>query len=349
MRNDGKVRPTATERFPKRIVALGGGTGMPAVLAGLRKCISAEHAPDLTAVVTMSDDGGSSGRLRRSRGMPPPGDVRNCLLALSPEQDLMTALFQHRYDGGEELGGHNLGNLILTALAEQTGSFLRAVEVSSRVLRTVGRILPVTLEDVTLEATLEDGSRIVGESAIGACRSRIDRVSLSPGSATASPGVIEAIIDADLIVYGPGSLFTSVVPNLILDEIDAALQHTHAVRVFVGNLVGEHGEASGLQHVDHLHVIERHARGPVVDAMLVHEGPIDPAVEKRYGKEGATLLAPPEQVIPGVAVFKRPLVGPGPKLRHEPLATAAGLIDAWRELTAVSRRTSESPSRSKAS
>ena len=147
MSAEPSIRPSAV---PRRIVAIGGGTGLPGVLRGLRQLVDASEPSNLTAIVTMSDDGGSSGRLRRSRGLPPPGDVRNCLVALSAEEDLLAGLFQHRYDGGEELGGHNLGNLILAALAEQTGSFLGAVEVSSRVLRTVGRILPVTLDDVRL-------------------------------------------------------------------------------------------------------------------------------------------------------------------------------------------------------
>jgi uncharacterized cofD-like protein len=304
---------------------------MPSVLAGLREKISNGKPVSLTAVVTMSDDGGSSGRIRRSRGLPPPGDVRNCLLALSSERDLMTALFQHRYDGTEELGGHNLGNLILAALAEQTGSFLKAIEVSSRVLRTVGRILPATLDDVVLEAELEDGSKIVGESAIGSCRKRIDMISLHPATARTTDGVVDAIMEADLVVLGPGSLFTSLIPNLVLREIRDALQRTQAVRVMVGNLVSEKGEASGLQHHDHIAMIERHVGERIVDALLVNDGGVRSATERRYLAEGATLLAPPVATIPGVAVVRRSLVSDGAKLRHEPAATAAGLIDAWRD------------------
>ena len=323
---------SAGDDVPRRVVALGGGTGMPSVLAGLRQRMVHDDPTALTAVVTMSDDGGSSGRLRRTRGLPPPGDVRNCLVALSPEQDLMSALFQHRYEGAADLGGHNLGNLILAALAEQTGSFLKAIEVSSRVLRTVGRILPVTLDNVALEARLFDGTLLLGESAIGACRKRIDRITLRPDTARPTPGVVEAIHEADLIVLGPGSLFTSLVPNLILDEIDAALRSTPAVRVLVGNLVSEKGEAAGLQHRDHLEVIERHAGHRVVDALLVHEGPVPREVEQRYLAEGATLLDPPEEKIPGVAVFRRRLAADCAKLRHDSDATAEGLFEAWRAL-----------------
>jgi uncharacterized cofD-like protein len=317
--------------LPRRIVALGGGTGMPAVLRGLRSIASDADAEALTAVVTMSDDGGSSGRLRRSSGLPPPGDVRNCLVALSDAEDLLAALFQHRYAGGEELEGHNLGNLILAALAEQTGSFLKAVEVSSQVLRTTGRILPVTLEDVTLEAQLEDGSRIVGESAIGSCPAKIERVSLLPRSARPTPGVVEAIHRADLIVLGPGSLFTSVVPNLVLDEIREAFLETRAVRILIGNLVSERGEAAGLDLGDHLQVIEQHAGRRAIDALVAHDGPVDAQMLERYRAEGVRPLRPPERDPVGTLVIRDDLLASGPKLRHDAAATRAALLRAWRE------------------
>lgn len=319
--------------LPRRVVALGGGTGLPAVLGGMRQFLSNNDATALTAVVTMSDDGGSSGRLRRTRGMPPPGDVRNCLVALSAESNLLAGLFQHRYGGAEgELGGHKLGNLILAALAEQTGSFLRAVEVSSRVLRTVGRILPATLEDVTLRAELEDGSTLIGESAIGACRKRIRRVSLEPGCVQPTPGVAEAVLDADLVVLGPGSLFTSLVPNLLIDEVRHALVTTRAVRILVGNLVSERGEASGLRHRDHLQVIDDHVGERVIDGLLAHEGAVGDAIVRRYLGEAASPLTPPREDITGVRTSRRDLVAQGPKLRHAPQATATGLNELWREI-----------------
>ena len=320
---------------------------MPAVLAGLRPLVSNDDPTALTAVVTMSDDGGSSGRLRRTRGLPPPGDVRNCLVALASEQDLLRGLFQHRYDGVGPLSGHNLGNLILVALAEQTGSFLKAVEVSSKVLRTQGRILPATLDDVTLEATLDDGTKLVGESAIGE-ESRIRRVALQPDSARATPGVVEAIREADLIVLGPGSLFTSVIPNLMLGEINRALHETAAVRVLVGNLVSERGEGAGLHHRDHVRAVEEHAGGPIVDAIVAHEGHVRDTVRGRYLDEGAALLDAPQKEIPGVQVFTGNLLAEGRKLRHAPAPTAAALIEAWRALsdrrrTAQNERDADAP------
>ena len=254
-------------------------------------------------------------------------------MALSASEDLLSGLFQHRYDGKEELGGHNLGNLILAALAETTGSFLKAVEVSSAVLRTVGRILPVTLENVRLQATVQGGALLVGETAIGSCTDRIERVSLSPATAQPTPGVVEAILEADLVVFGPGSLYTSVVPNLVLTAVSAALCRTSAVRVLVGNLVSGNCEAAGLGLEDHLKVIEEHAGGKVVDALLAHEGPINEEIQRRYEQEGATPLAPPSRPIPGVHIVRRNLLSAGAKLRHDSDATAAGLHQAWRAVS----------------
>lgn len=305
------------------------------MLRGLRRLMLDGEEFDLTGVVAMSDDGGSSGRLRRSRGLPPPGDVRNCLVALSAEEDLLAGLFQYRYEGEAELGGHSLGNLILAALAERTGSFLKAVEISSRVLRTVGRILPVTLEDVRLVARLDDGSRIVGESAIGGCRRRITHVALEPETAVPTADAVKAITEADLVVIGPGSLFTSVLPNLVLSDVARALRETPAVRVLVGNLVSERGEASGLGIEDHLRIVEEHAEGRIVDVLLVHEGEIDEATRKRYEAEGVTPLRLAESSVGGRRVVRRDLLDDGPKLRHDPRATASGLLAAWEDCTRV--------------
>jgi uncharacterized cofD-like protein len=318
--------------LPRRIVALGGGTGLPSVLRGMRDLVVEDDLAALTAVVTVADDGGSSGRLRRSYGVLPPGDIRNCLVALAREEDLLAGLFQHRYGGDSELRGHSLGNLILTALAEQTGSFLKAVEASSSVLRTVGRILPASLEDVVLEAILTDGTIIVGESAIGHCKKRIRRLRLSPSKVEPTPDVIESILEADLVVIGPGSLFTSLLPNLLVEGIADAVRQTTAVRVLVGNLVSEHGEASGLNIDDHLRVIEEHIGTRSIDAALVNEGVIDTAVLGRYRAEGVTPLTLDGPDSSGITIVKRDLLAPGRKLRHDPTATAAGLIAAWRQL-----------------
>lgn len=328
-----KARPIRPEirssaRIPRRVVALGGGTGLPAVLRGLRYILPRDDE-SLTAVVTMADDGGSSGRLRRAMGLPPPGDVRNCLVALAEEEDMLAGLFQHRYGGSEELGGHSVGNLILAALAEKTGSFLKAVEMSSRVLRTAGRILPSTQQDVRLEALLEDGTRLLGETLVNSCEKRIRRISLRPHGVEPTPGVVEAILDADLVVLGPGSLYTSVLPNIVIDAVADAIRRTDATVVLVANLVSEHGESAGLDLQDHLEVVEEHAGEGIVDAVVVHEGPVAEDILARYAEEGAVLLRWPTGRFRRVEVVRRNLLAAGPKLRHDPAATARGLVDAW--------------------
>ena len=316
-------------RFPRRIVAVGGGTGLPAVLRGLRPCITTGSSQDLTAIVTVTDDGGSSGRLRRSMGLPPPGDIRNCLVALSEDEHLLAGLFQHRYGASTELEGHSVGNLILAALAEQTGCFLKAIELSSRVLRTAGRILPATQANVSLEAELADGTHIVGESRINACGQAIRRVHLQPTEAGPAPGVLDAIREADLVALGPGSLHTSVLPNLLVPGVARALIETHAPVVLIANLVRERAEAVGLDLADHVRVVEEHAGGPLIDAVIVHEGPLDPGVVARYQAEGATPLEWPANRVGRPMVVRRHLVAGGFKLRHDPSATAAALLDTW--------------------
>jgi uncharacterized cofD-like protein len=319
-------RPT---RAPGRIVTIGGGTGLPAVLRGLRPYVTSGESTDLTAVVTVTDDGGSSGRLRRSMGLPPPGDIRNCLVALSEEEELLAGLFQHRYGASNELEGHSVGNLILAALAEQTGCFLKAVELSSRVLRTAGRILPATQANVGLEALLADGSAIVGETSINRCGQAIRRVVIRPADPAPTPGVLEAIAQADLVAIGPGSLHTSVLPNLLVSGVACALAETDAVVVLIANLVREQSEAVGLDLIEHVAVIEDHAGAPILDAVLVHDGPLDPAVVARYRDEGAIPLAWPTDGPTRPLIVRRNLVGPGVKLRHDPRETARALIETW--------------------
>jgi len=319
----------APAAVPRNVVCLGGGTGLPNVLLGLREWIRPGGIESLTAVVTMTDDGGSSGRLRRDRGMPPPGDVRNCLVALATERDLIAGLFQHRYLGEPGLAGHNLGNLILTALAERTGSFLKAVELSGRVLRTVGRILPSTLDDVALEAVVEGGEVVRGETSIDGCGRRVDRVRLVPEGAVPTPGVVEALARADLVVLGPGSLFTSVLPHLALPGLAAALARTAATRVLVANLVSEHGRASHLDLRDHVDLVDLHAGAPVVDAILVNDAPVDRETAARYLAEGAVPLSWNHRSRGNLVVVSRDLLAEDPKLRHDPNATAAGLVEAW--------------------
>ncbi len=242
-----------------RVVAIGGGTGMSALLRGLKF-----HTSNITAIVTVADDGGSSGRLRRSLGVLPPGDFRNCIAALADDDSLITQLFQYRFGSGDGLEGHSFGNLFITAMAEVTGSFEKALIESSRVLTIQGRVVPATLHDVTLIADLRPAPaapaiRVQGESAIPDAPGAIDRVSLKPDDVPAFPEAVQAILAADLIVAGPGSLYTSVIPNLLVRDIAAAVRASKALKVYVCNAATQPGETEGYSVSDHVRALEAHA------------------------------------------------------------------------------------------
>ncbi len=247
-------------RGPK-IVTIGGGTGLSTLLRGLKK-----HTSNITAIVTVADDGGSSGRLRRALGVLPPGDFRNCLAALADDEALITQLFRYRFGGDHDLGGHSFGNLFISAMAEVTGSFERALVESSHVLTIRGRVLPSTLRDVTLVGELiaagetEQVNRVEGESAIAETPGCIQRVFLQPDDVPAYPDSIRAILDADLIVLGPGSLYTSLVPNLLVRDLADAIYASRAQKVYVCNTATQPGETEGYSVFDHLAAIERHTR-----------------------------------------------------------------------------------------
>src|SRR5450755_4051826 len=235
-----------------RVVALGGGTGLSCVLRGLKEHIAerGKRGPnqpiaDLVAVVTVSDDGGSSGRLRREYRVLPPGDIRNCMVALSKDEALMGRLFQYRFPAGRGLAGHSFGNLFLTALTNVTGDFPEAVRESAQVLAIRGRIFPSTAQNVTLEAELENGRVVAGETRISRSRQRIRRVMLVPRRAKPLPDVLEAIGASHLILLGPGSLYTSIIPNLLVEGIMEAVMHSHATRVYISNLMTQPGETQG--------------------------------------------------------------------------------------------------------
>lgn len=244
-----------------RVVAIGGGTGLSTLLRGLKV-----HTPHLTAIVTVADDGGSSGRLRRSLGVLPPGDFRNCIAALADDESLITQLFQYRFGQGNELDGHSFGNLFITALAAVTGSFEQAIAEAGRVLTIRGRILPSTLENVTLVADLRAESalaapgltRVEGESAIPKAGYPIERVFLQPEGVRAYPEAVRAILAADLIVAGPGSLFTSILPNLLVDDIRRAVAASPAWKLFVCNVATQPGETEGLDVGQHVAALQRH-------------------------------------------------------------------------------------------
>ncbi|MGC1461356.1 MAG: uridine diphosphate-N-acetylglucosamine-binding protein YvcK [Terracidiphilus sp.] len=284
-----------------RVVAIGGGTGLSTLLRGLRRHVAVATPgqrtypqgaiADLAAVVTVTDDGGSSGRLRKDFNMPPPGDIRNCMVALSEEEPLLARLFDHRFRGGDALQGHNFGNLFLAALTEITGDFLQAIQLSSKILATRGRIYPATTVNTTLVAEMDDGSFVRGETNITASHRRIVELTLDPPDPTPLPETMEAIKRADLITVGPGSLYTSLITNLLVDGIPSALVHARGLRVFVCNLMTQANESLGLTASEHMERSYEHTRAPIFDCALVNTAPFSPETIARYQAEGASPIA----------------------------------------------------------
>jgi len=269
---------------PLRVTAVGGGTGLPAVLGGLTRWPGA----DVTAVVTTCDDGGSSGRIRKRYGLPSPGDVRNCLVALAPAGNGLAEIFQHRFVGLGGLGGHTVGNLILAALAQRLGDFGAAVDAATRLLGARGRVLPSTAERVDLLAELSDGRTIRGECSIAAAQGRIARLRLQrPVRAPAR--AVRAVASADLVVFGPGSLYTSVIASLLGAGMEAALEACRGWRVLVVNLFTQPGETDGHDAADHVRALQRHF-GPVVDAALIHSRPLPRRMVAAYAAQGARVV-----------------------------------------------------------
>lgn len=297
-----KKRPTKSKTLSRgfRVVALGGGTGLSTLLRGLKEHVirrTDEHASaerpiaDLAAIVTVTDDGGSSGRLRRENRILPPGDIRNCMVALSKDEALLGRLFQYRFHAGHGLIGHNFGNLFLAALTHVTGDFTEAIRVSSKVLAIRGRIFPSTLSNVHLVAALENGRTVHGETRITASRAPIKKLTLSSRRVRALPKAIEAIKHADLILLGPGSLYTSILPNLLIPEIAAAIANSKAPRVYVANLMTQPGETAGYALGDHLRAIQKHVPRRVIDWVVANRQPVSPDVARRYRAQGAEPVA----------------------------------------------------------
>jgi len=280
---------------PLRVVAIGGGTGLSTLLRGLRRHVTPVNPDsgeigliaDLAAVVTVTDDGGSSGRLRRDFNMLPPGDLRNCMVALSEEEDLLARLFAHRFRAGDALEGHNFGNLFVAALTEITGDFAHAIQLASKILATRGRIYPVTTANTTLVARMDDGSLVRGETNITASKKHIVQLMLDPPGATPLPETLEAIERADLITVGPGSLYTSLVTNLLVEGLPAALEHARGVRVYICNLMTQANESLGLSASQHIQRIYDHTRAPIFDYALVNTAPFSSHTLARYAAEGA--------------------------------------------------------------
>jgi uncharacterized cofD-like protein len=310
-----------------RIVAVGGGTGLATLLRGLKR-----HSSNLTAIVTVADDGGSSGRLRHTLGLPPPGDIRNCLAALSDDENLVTQLFQYRFADGGELDGHSFGNLFIAALSGVTGSFDRGVLEAGRVLGIRGSVLPSTLRDVALLADKSlaadtQSIRVAGESRIPSAPGSIRRLQLEPSDPPAHPEAIRAILAADLIALGPGSLYTSVLPNLLVPDLTSAIRNSRALRVFVCNVATQTGETDGYDCLRHLAALEDHSGPGLVDVILVNdrtEGVLPAGVEWVCADESAAGMVP---------VHRCDLADPAQPWRHDAAKLAQALITLLEEKT----------------
>ena len=316
------------------IVAIGGGTGLSTLLSGLKR-----YSSHITAIVTVADDGGSSGVLRRELGVLPPGDIRNCLAALSTEEPLLTRLFQYRFSAGSGLEGHSFGNLFLSALSAITGSLETAITASSRVLAVQGQVVPATNADVRLWAELEDGTRLEGESAIGKARSPIVRMGCLPEKPPALPRALEAIAHADLILLGPGSLYTSLLPNLLVPELVTAIQRSRAPRLYICNLMTQPGETDGLDVSGHLRAIEAQLASLGVskrlfDCVLAQEPIRESTLLSHYRKLGAEPVICDSRQLQqeGFDVMQAPLQGSRPTatLRHDPRSLALAVMRFYR-------------------
>lgn len=329
--------PHVQDRSPLRVVAIGGGTGLSSILQGLKHYAhpTGPTVPtlDITAIVTVTDDGGSSGRLRREFDVLPPGDIRNCMVALSEDSALLSRLFQYRFESGRGLKGHSFGNLFLMALTQILGDFPDAVKASSEVLKIAGRIYPSTTANVSLEATLDDGSILVGETHISRSTHRIQSIRLRPRKVRPLPAALTAIAEADVITLGPGSLFTSIVPNLLVDGIAAAMRSSPALKCYFVNLMWQPGETDEFRASDHVRALHRHARGKFLDYAVVNVRSITSALKKSYAKRAAL---PVENDIDalmkmGLKVVAGNLSSHTDKIRHDSDETAAVVLKLAQE------------------
>jgi uncharacterized cofD-like protein len=309
------------------LVALGGGTGLSTLLAGIKCLVGDRKSGDLwienlSAIVTVSDDGGSSGRLREELQMLPPGDIRNCMIALSEDSNLLSQLFRYRFRGNGELGGHSFGNLFLAALTEVTGDFTEAVRLSSEVLASKGHIYPATISDVRLVAELDDGNVVRGETQISASRAPIRRLRLEPEQCLPLPAVLKAIRAADVITVGPGSLYTSILPNLLVARVSQAIGESNATRIFICNLMTQPGETDSYSARQHLATIKSYAPEIHFDFVIMNDKRITEEQSERYALEGAHQIGmdddPLESVLDkSTQIIRANLLEDGEKVRHD--------------------------------
>ena len=334
-----------------RVVAIGGGTGLSTLLKGLKRfaltpgeLLSARpDTPiirDLCAVVTVSDDGGSSGRLRKELNMLPPGDIRNCIVALSEDEALLSKLFRHRFEKGSGLEGHSFGNLFLAALTSITKDFSEAVRLSSEILVTRGHIHPATTSNIELEALMEDGARVRGETNITASKVRIQKLFLVPPDVDPLPQTLDAIATADIISIGPGSLFTSLIPNLLVHGIAEAIVTSPATKIYICNLMTQANESLGLTAADHIRALNHHAGEQIFDYALINRTPVSDQLKAKYALEGACQIVNDLDAIEALGVI--PVLGDyleaGDVARHNTARVASDLMELVSPSSAAGRK-----------
>ncbi|MCK0473006.1 YvcK family protein [Halalkalibacter sp. APA_J-10(15)] len=307
-----------------QIVVIGGGTGLSVLLRGLKT-----FPIDISAIVTVADDGGSSGRLRKELDIPPPGDVRNVLIALAEVEPLVEELFQHRFANGNGLSGHSLGNLLLAGMTSVTGDFARGISELSKVLNVHGNVYPAANRSIVLHAEMTDGTIVTGESRIPLEKKRIKRVFLTPSKVEPLEESVQAILQADVILLGPGSLYTSVLPNLIVPGIQEAIKRSQARKVYICNVMTQSGETDGFSAAEHVQAIIDHGGVELVDEILVNGAPISPSLQERYAKEGAVPVEVDQQRLEkmGIQVIRDEFViEANGVLRHDAVKVSKALL-----------------------
>jgi len=316
---------------PVKVVAMGGGTGLSTLLHGLKQHVILPDeesfsrvlpfVSDLSAIVTVSDDGGSSGRLRKDLNVPPPGDIRNCIVALAEKEALLSRLFQYRFKAGEGLEGHSFGNLFLSAMTDITGDFSEAVKHAAAILATRGHIYPATTSNAQLYAIMDDGSVVRGETKITASNRRITELRMAPLNAKPAAAALQAIENADLITIGPGSLFTSLIPNLLVRQLSAAIKRSSAIKVFVCNLMTQANESLNLTASQHIVAIYKHARHEFFDYAMVNQTPVSSAIAFKYaGQQQSPIVVDADQI---EAMGVKPILG---DYLTEEMDSSGGLI-----------------------
>jgi uncharacterized cofD-like protein len=305
-----------------KTVGIGGGTGLSTLLEGIK-----HRTDDITAIVTVTDDGGSSGRLRQDFNMLPPGDIRNCMVSLAESGSLLSELFQYRFRGKSDLSGHSFGNLFIAAMTDITGSFARGILEASRILSIKGRVLPSTLENVVLGAKFADGSRILGQTKIIDYHSPIEEIFLSPLDPPAYKGVLRACREADVIILGPGSLFSSIIPNLLVKGVAGAITASKAKKIYMCNIMTQPGETDNFTASDHLFAVEKYLGGNV-DYMVINSGPIPQKLLIRHGRKKSYAVTDDSyRLAESIKIIRENIICSKNFVRHDPKKTAGVIFD----------------------